>query len=389
MRNILFVGLYPNPNEKYRNVFYQNLIFAMAEQGIRCTVISPVSVMRHKTKIKRIPKRTVDVTPRGAKVDVYYPRVFSASSIQIGSFNTELLSERWFESGAMKVAKKLIKRGEKFDAVYGHFFLFGGLAAIKIGNRFNLPSFVAFGECDYESQVQKTYGDLTSKDVKGIGGVIAVSTKNANVLRGKPIFDGVPMIIAPNSVNHELFNVKDKQECRKQLGLPSDKFIVGFVGGFIDRKGDKRLLEAVNQIDDVYLAFAGKGDNPPQGERVLFCKPLKHEDVSILLNAVDVFCLPTLSEGSCNAVVEAMSCGVPVISSDLAFNDDVLTDKNSIRVDPTSVSEIRDAILKLKTDVDFCNSIKTQSLARAKDLNITTRAKNILAFMEKVKNERK
>ena len=363
------------------NVFFQNLIFAIADAGMRCTVISPVSVVRYKTRIKDFPYHCIHKTPLGSDVDVYYPKVLSASSKQIGKFNTEVVTERLFERGALRVAKKLT---ERFDAVYGHFFLYGGLAAIKIGRKLCIPSFVAFGECDYETQVQQTYDDLTHKDVDGVSGIIAVSTKNANVLKQLGLFDNTPIIIAPNGVNKKEFYKKDKTECRRILGLPEDKFIVGFVGGFIPRKGNQRLLEAVSQLPDVYLAFAGRGNEPPSGDRVLFCEAMKHEEVVNLLNAVDVFCLPTLSEGSCNAVIEAMSCGVPVISSALPFNDDVLSDDNSIRLDPMSISQIRDAILLLKENTEKRNKIAENGYKTAHELNIDKRAKKILCFIDKI-----
>lgn len=383
-KKILFTGWYPNPVEKYKNVFFQNLIFAIADIGINCTVISPVSYMRYRKKINMIPRETVHTTPAGNKVRVIYPRVFSASSKQIGFYNTEKLTEKWFEDGAIKAAKKIKKAGEIFDAVYGHFFLYGGLAAIKIGRLLKIPSFVAFGECDYESQVQKTYGDLTSKDIEGLAGVISVSTKNAKKLDELGIFRDIPVIIAPNAVDHQLFRKLDRKECREKLNLPLDKFIVGFVGGFIQRKGDKRLLEAINTIDDAYVVFAGvpgNGDVPPSGERVLFCGPLEHEQVPVLLNAVDVFCLPTLSEGSCNAVAEALSCGVPVVSSNLSFNDDVLNDNNSIRIDPNSVDEIRQALILLKENISVRRELGNKGFQDSQELSIHRRAKKILDFI--------
>lgn len=305
----------------------------------------------HPLRLLPIPKTDFNTTQNNHRIKVYYPRVFSASSKQVGHFNTELISERLFEKGALRTAKKLAKN-ERFDAVYGHFFLYGGLAAIKIGRALNISSFVAFGECDYESQIQETYGDLKYKDIEGLSGVVSVSTKNARKLDELGIFKDIPVIVAPNAVDQTLFKKLDREMCRKQLGLPIDKFIVGFVGGFIERKGDKRLLSAVNQIDNVYLAYAGVGLEPPSGDRVLFCKALEHNDVPVLLNAVDVFCLPTLSEGSCNAVAEALACGVPVISSNLEFNDDVLSDKNSVRIDPNSVEQIKNAIVRLKNSKD-------------------------------------
>ena len=193
------------------------------------------------------------------------------------------------------------------------------------------------------------------------------------------------MIIAPNSVDTSLFFMRDKAQCRQELGLPLDKFIVGFVGGFIDRKGDKRLLEAVNSLDGVYAAFAGRGDNPPSGEKVLFCKALEHEQVPVFLNAVDVFCLPTQNEGSCNAIVEAASCGLPIVSSDLPFNDDLLTNENSIRIDPNSVKDIRSAIERLYNDAVLRGTLSKSVIEDAKAFNIDTRCQRILGFIEETR----
>lgn len=377
--NILFVGMYPDEYNKYRNVFFQNLIFAMADAGVNCTVISPVPVTKYRRAISVVSKERIDTTPRGGKVRVIHPRFISLSSKKIGPINTGYYSEILFQKAALKAAKELT---ETFDAVYGHFILAGGLSAIQIGRMKGIPSFFAYGECNYDTEVERTYGPIRSEDIKGLSGIIAVSTNNANILKSKPVFNGIPMIIAPNSVDMSLFYKRDKEKCRKELGLPSDKFIVGFVGGFIERKGDKRLLEAVNGIDGVYVAFAGRGDNPPSGEKVLFCQALEHEQVPVFLNAIDVFCLPTQNEGSCNAIVEAASCGLPIISSDLPFNDDLLTKENSMRIDPNSIEEIKEAISKIYTDQDYRDTIGRLVYKDSQIFSIENRFRRILEFIE-------
>ena len=379
--NILFVGMYPNKINPYRNVFFRNLIYAMADEGVNCTVISPVPVTKYRFATPSIPKETIDKTPNGNSVKVYYPRFISVSSKKILGFNTGILTERLFDKSAVRVAKSLT---EKFDAVYGHFLLSGGLSAINIGKIKNIPSFVAYGECNYDTEVINQFRDLKKEDVESLSGIIAVSSHNASVLRSKPAFEGIPMIVAPNSVDTSLFFKKNKTLCREKFDLPQDKFIVGFVGGFIERKGDKRLLEAVNALDDVYCAFAGRGSEAPSGDRVLFCKALDHDDIPDFINAMDVFCLPTLNEGSCNALVEAASCGVPIISSDLPFNDDLLTDENSVRINPNSVNEIRTAILKLYNERDYRERLAKAVHESSKQFNIKARCRKILAFISSI-----
>ena len=378
IKKALFIGMYPNEVNKYRNVFFQNLIFAIADMGIECTVISPVPVTKYRGRIKEIPKKTIHKTLNSNAVTVYYPRYISVSSKQIGPYNTEVLSERLFENAAIKVAKRLKC---DFDFVYGHFVLYGGLAAIKIGNLLNIPSFFAYGECDFRTEVGNTYGLPSKKEIEGLRGVVSVSTKNTNELNELGFIGNTPVITAPNSTDLSLFRKMPKDDCRKKLGMPEDKYIVGFVGGFIERKGDKRLLEAVNQLDDTYVAFAGRGEDKPSGDRVVFCQAMEHNDIPVFLNAVDVFVLPTLAEGSCNAIVEAMACSLPIISSDLPFNDDVLDNENSIRIDPMNIDQIEAAIEKVR-DIKTRKVMGANAFSTAQEFSIQNRAIKILHFID-------
>lgn len=376
---ILFVGMYPDEYSKYRNVFFQNMIYAMADTGIECTVISPVPVTRYRRHLAQVSKERYDITAKGNKIRVLHPRYISLSNRKVGPINTGYYSEKLFQLAAYQAAKNL---SDTYDAVYGHFILAGGLSAIQIGRLKGIPSFFAYGECNYKTEIEEIYGAIKKEDIAGLSGIIAVSSNNANILKGMEVYKDIPMIVAPNSVDMSLFVKMDKTQCRVKLGLPLDKFIVGFVGGFIERKGDKRLLEAVNGIEGVYTAFAGRGDNPPTGEKVLFCKALEHEQIPVFLNAIDVFCLPTQNEGSCNAIVEAASCGLPIISSDLPFNDDLLTEENSMRIDPNSIEEIKEAIKRIYMDQDLRNRLSERVYSDAQSFSIQARTNNILNFIK-------
>jgi glycosyltransferase involved in cell wall biosynthesis len=92
--------------------------------------------------------------------------------------------------------------------------------------------------------------------------------------------------------------------------------------------------------------------------------------------------LPTLAEGCCNAIVEAICCGLPVISSDRKFNYDVLDESNSIMVDPLDVGAISQAIKELKDNPDLRDKLSKGALDKAKDLTISQRAKKIISFIK-------
>ena len=77
-----------------------------------------------------------------------------------------------------------------------------------------------------------------------------------------------------------------------------------------------------------------------------------------------------------------MACGLPVISSDLAFNWDILDETNSILVNPMNVDEISNSIMKLKENAHLRQSMSTSSLNKAKELTIENRVKKIVEFIK-------
>lgn len=75
--------------------------------------------------------------------------------------------------------------------------------------------------------------------------------------------------------------------------------------------------------------------------------------------------------------------GLPVISSDGPFNDDILDEKNSIRVNPDDVEAITEAIRTLRNNPELRNSMSEYSLSRHSEYTIQGRAKRILSFINK------
>ena len=341
----------------------------------------PLSITHYKGKAFSVPYEVEDITPNGNHVRVLFPRCITYSAKKIGKWSTGRLSEHSFQKAAVRAASRL---NEQFDCVYGHFFLEGGLAAAAVGRKLNIPSFIAYGECSYETEVEFSYGDIKAAELESLRGIITVSTDNSNELKKRSVFDDIPKLLAPNGIDPELFHKMDRTECRKQLKITDELFVTGFVGGFIERKGTRRLLEAVNQAEGIYAAFAGRGEEKPEGPKVVFCDAMEHDSIPVLLNAVDVFVLPTLAEGCCNAVIEAMACGLPVISSDLPFNHDILNETNSILIDPMNIAEIRDAITTIKNDAELRKRLSAGALETAKQLSLEARTDKILSFLEEI-----
>ena len=374
----LFIGSYPNSVEPYKSVFFRELIYEMADQGVDCTVISCASIMYYKAKVRNITAYQEEITPNGNKIRVYRPHIPTFSAKKVGKWNTVHATQKSVEIAVMRLLKKL---DEKFDFVYGHFFLCAGLVAAKVAQKYAIPAYIAYGECSFETEVESKYGPIRPRELEGVKGIIAVSSANKEDIVRRDFAAGIPVRVCLNAVDSNVFHKKDKHLCRKKFGLPEDDFIVGFVGYFIERKGPQRVLEACKNIPEIKLAFAGKGPEQPSGENVVFCRALPHEEVADFLGAVDVFCLPTRHEGCCNAVIEAMACGKAIISSDLPFNHDVLNAENAILVDPNSIEQIRNGILGLYASRPLQRQLEEKAFADAQRLTLPQRAKNILEFI--------
>lgn len=116
---------------------------------------------------------------------------------------------------------------------------------------------------------------------------------------------------------------------RRESGIPQGAVLIGNVGNLYPVKGQKYLIRAFAELlrrgsADVYLVLVGRGGEQenlrslvgdlgiPEG-RVLFTG--FRDDIENILNAMDLYVQPSLSEGHPIAVLEAMSLGIPVIAS--------------------------------------------------------------------------
>lgn len=362
------------------NPFIDQLVIAFTEQGIECTVISPVSItskLFRKTPFR--PKQWIKKTEHGV-IKVYSPRYLTFSSKKFGLFNTNIFNLYFFKRSCFRVLKKI---KSNFDVVYGHFIFPSGITANKISEKLNISSFLAYGE-NTNYTINYLGNEKTRNLLKEIKGVVAVSTANKENLIKHNIVEPSKISVFPNAINNNLFYKRDKLKMRRKYGLPEDDFIIAFVGRFVEIKGANRLSKAIEIVgsDKIKSIFIGFGNVEPDCGGILIKGKQPHENIPELLSASDIFVLPTLAEGCCNAIIEAMACGLPVVSSNRTFNDDILDDTCSIRIDPYDIYAIANSIQTLYENKEFREELAKGAIKKAKSLNIQDRAKNIIAFME-------
>lgn len=377
MKHIVFItSNYPSKSRPFHGTFVKQLVLGFARLGVKCTVINPVSIF-HRRYGKFDPEKSLDFSQKNNPVTVLRPRYISFSNKNIFSFNTAHLTQISFEKAVLKVMSYL---DAPADILYGHFLYEGGAAAVHIASKLGIPSCVAVGESSFWS-VEPIGYQKAIQDFRLVSGIIAVSSVIKQSLEDSLIIPNEKIYVLPNGVNLTHFYPRNRTAMRKKFAFPEEKFIIAFNGHFDERKGPHRLLSAVHGLDDIGLIFIGNGDIPLKDNNILFKGTLEHSKVPEMLSAADIFVLPTLAEGSCNAIIEALACGLPVVTSNGEFNDEIVDDDVAIRINPMNTHEIREAIITLRND-EFREEMSFRALAKVKQYDVNVRANKIVEWVE-------
>lgn len=385
MNICLFSQEYPSENNP-TFIFVQQLCIALANHGAKVSVIAPQSISKSIIRKKIIePKYSVFFTEHGNTIEIYRPYIISLGNVKgiLGKISKYIIF--------YAVNKTIKNLKNKPDICYGHFW-HNAYVLFNAVSRNNIPLFVATGES--EIKIHQYYPVKKLKEFSDyVLGVICVSTKNKYESIDLGLATEEKCIVLPNAVDLNLFCKKNKFELREKFSFSQNDFIVVFVGGFINRKGTKRISDALTYLSDksIKSIFIGGGirhpDSEPDCDGILFKGELPHEKIVDYLNCADVFVLPTLNEGSNNSIIEAMACGLPIISSNLPFNFDTLDPSYSILIDPLNVQEIAQAIRFLKENPDLRMIMGEKALVASGNFNIKVRASKILEFIRQKKSQ--
>lgn len=370
MKICIVAEAYPYDGEP-RFPFVQQLAYSLSNEGVECSVIAPQSITKNLLgRGKKKPYETIDRNPEGKEIRVYRPGILTFSNTKSGFL-------KWvFDKTFCSAIRKGMKSVRACDAVYCYFWHVG-LRTIKALQKEGIPAFVQASECDIEVTDKLRKREYLDR----VAGVVCASGKNRDESIREGLTDVNNTIIAVNGYRKDEFYQIDRAQARKAAGLPEDKFIVAFVGGFIKRKGLPQLCNVLNRFDDVYSMFIGRGEIEPYCKNVLYKGALTHNEIVNYLCCADVFVLPTEAEGCCNAIIEALACGLPVISSNKPFNHEILDETCSIQLDEHNEDEIYNAIQKLRDDAALRRRLSEGAIKKAETLTIERRATTIKKYL--------
>ena len=370
-RIVVVTHAYPSAAKPNNCPFVEELVETWRGQGVDVHVIKPVILSEYLQLLLK------GQTKKGKNL---YPLYFDYTFLRFFRFIPAIrrLHIRIADKSFQKTVEKKLKLG-KDDILYSH-FLDSGFCVAALSEKYHIPSYCAVGESTLWTLEFKNMNEVRRR-MDFISGFIAVSSKNKQMLLDHALAAEEKVRIFPNGVNLDKIHKLNKAECRKALNIDENQVVGVFLGHFIERKGPLRVAKATDGIEGLKMMYIGKGDQEPEGDNIIFKGMVPHDEVVKYLSAADFFVLPTQAEGCCNAIIEAMACGLPVISSNSDFNDDILDADCSVRIDPNDIDQLRNAVKRMAADGDLRRVMSEAALKKAASLSLQDRAANILRFI--------
>jgi glycosyltransferase involved in cell wall biosynthesis len=266
-------------------------------------------------------------------IRVYHPRYLSVPGLL-----------RQFDGWSMALAsvglmRKLKRQGARL--IDAHFTYPDGEAATRLGRWLGLPVTLTLRGTEVPHSKNPVLRPRLSRTLQAAARVFSVSDS----LRRLAIELGATpekTEVVGNGVDTERFQPVPRAAARARFGLPDDAKVLISVGGLVERKGMHRVIEVMPALlqhhsDLHYLIVGGaspEGDNRAEltaqvarlglADRVHFLGALPSDELKWPLSASDVFVLATRNEGWANVFLEAMACGLPVVSTDVGGNAEVV-----------------------------------------------------------------
>ena len=160
---------------------------------------------------------------------------------------------------------------------------------------------------------------------------------------------------------------------RLKADIPAGRRVILIVGRLSREKDHLTLVKAVHQLSsvlDVHLLIVGDGPERQRIEQTIRELGLEHRvtltgqqpSAQPWYGIADIAVLSSLSEGSPNALLEAMATGVPVVATRVGGIPEIVTDEESaLLVQPGDVAQMEVAIRRLLTDAKLAADLKKRS----------------------------
>jgi glycosyltransferase involved in cell wall biosynthesis len=213
--------------------------------------------------------------------------------------------------GIRQVGKQL--RAKPYDLIHAHFGLSGWVARWQL----RVPIVMSFMGDDVLGRPKRNGRNTLGGHLLQISGFIFARLATSVIVKSRQMACKLRMptaYVIPNGVDLNLFRPMEQAQARQTLGLDPGKKFVLFP--YNPNEVRKRF--------DLIEAAVSLARNRVDGLEILMARGLPQEKLPLYMNAADVLVMASMSEGSPNAVKEAMATNLPVITVDVGDATDLI-----------------------------------------------------------------
>jgi glycosyltransferase involved in cell wall biosynthesis len=333
---LVISSLFPSAKRPLAGIFIKERMGRVAAH-LPVTVISPQPWFPLQAVLRlKWPNYRAELSYRERLdgIDILRPRFLAIPAM------FRFLDGLFMALSLLTVVRRLHGEG-RADILDAHFLYPDGCAASWVGRWLGLPVTITLRGTEQRHATQRTLRPQLRHALRHASKVFAVSDS----LRRIALELGTPSSRSRtigNGVDIERFHRLPVPEVRRQLGLPQDAQVLISVGGLVERKGFHRVIECLPALRRTFpqLHYLIVGGSSPEGDCsaqlreqvarlgleacVHFLGPLPQDQLCKPLSAADVFVLATRNEGWANVFLEAMACGLPVVTTRVGGNAEVV-----------------------------------------------------------------
>lgn len=325
MRILFFSSIFPHAHSRVKGTFNLEVCRALAHEHV-VRVVSPRSFVDQW----RQPRSTLT----RQEADRWVTQSFGVLASYPTYYYLPKIGRRWFGDAmwhSVQPCLQPILKDFRPEAVVSYWAHPDGEVGLRAAQQLGVPSVVKIGGSDVLL--------ITKSDARRSKVLRVLKESDAVVTVSDGLRDRViNMGIAPErvttiyqGVDCDLFHCGDKQAAREFLDLPQDRKLLLWVGRMVDVKGLDVLIAAVDQlrqrVPEALLLLVGDGElrdrvlNDVRARQLeshvrwVGAKP--QQQLPDWYRAADLFCLSSWSEGLPNVLREALSCGLPFVSTDV------------------------------------------------------------------------
>ncbi len=354
LRILTLSTTFPNSLEPNTGIFIRSRVLHLAKLA-DIKVVAPVALLNYaKLSGASISGGDIPRRLRDHNLDVLHPRwIYPPLGGVLNPLSLAL---------ALLGPLSRLRKEFPFDLIDAHFGYPDGIAAALLARFFRCPFTVTLRGSEVLHARRHLRLLAMRYALRRADRVFTVSERLRQFALSLGV-DAARAITIPNGVDATVFFARDRAECRRKHAIGAEERIILSVGNLIELKGHHRIVEALTGLMArgirarlLIAGDAGRAASMAEQLRrqihdlgldasVQLMGRISAETLAELMSAADALCLASSSEGWPNVVHEALSCGLPVVATDVgAIPEMIPSDQFGLVVPVGDIPALTDAL---------------------------------------------